>query len=71
MNVSITANGEIVDLTNTTFANQVKRGRAMIQKCDLETGGCTPVGGASLDGTEFALINKSARPEVMNGEEYA
>ena len=68
---SVTENGVVVDLTDTPFANQVKRGRAMIRKCDLETGACDSLGGASLDGTQFALINRSAQPVIMGGTEYA
>ena len=71
MNFSITANGMMVDLIGTPFTNQVKRGRAMIRKCDLETGGCAPLGEASLDGTQFALINRSAGPVIVDGVKYA
>lgn len=50
---------------------QVIRGGVSIEKRDLESGLLTPLGGASLDGTEFQIVNRSERSVFVDGIEYA
>lgn len=50
---------------------QVKRGGIAIEKRDLESGLLTPLGGASLDGTEFAITNLSTNPVKVGEGEFA
>lgn len=70
---SITQNGVIVDLTDKAHSMQdpVIRGGVMIQKRDMETGAATPTGGATFEGAEFAIYNKSKLPVFVNGKLYA
>lgn len=50
---------------------QVIRGGVSIEKRDSESGLLTPLGGASLDGTEFEITNRSAHSVIVDGIEYA
>ena len=50
---------------------QVIRGGVAIEKRDLESGLLTPLGGASLDGTEFEIVNRSAHSVIVDGIEHA
>ena len=53
-----------------TMANEVVRGGVLIEKRDLESGLLTPLGGASLDGTLFEIINKSVNAVYVNDALY-
>ncbi len=50
---------------------QVKRGGVSIEKRDLESGLLTPLGGATLDGTEFKIKNRSKNSVIVDGIDYA
>lgn len=53
------------------FAEDVVRGGVRIEKNDLETGENAPQGGASVDGAVFEVVNDSANPVTVGGEEVA
>ena len=53
-----------------TMADEVVRGGVLIEKRDLESGLLTPLGGASLDGTLFEIINMSRNPVYVGGALY-
>lgn len=50
---------------------QVIRGGISIEKRDLESGLLTPLGGASLDGTEFEIVNRSEHSVIVDGIDHA
>ncbi len=50
---------------------QIVRGGIAIEKRDIESGLLTPLGGASLDGTEFDIVNRSAHSVIVDGIERA
>ena len=49
---------------------QVVRGGVSVQKVDAETGQAVPQGGATLAGTQFAVISLNDNPVVVNGASY-
>lgn len=51
-------------------ANDVQRGGLQLLKVDRETGLATPLGAASLNGTGFEVINRSANAVVVNNRTY-
>lgn len=53
------------------FAEDVARGGVRVEKRDLETGENAPQGGASVDGAVFEVVNDSANPVTVGGEEVA
>lgn len=62
----------IVEVSNEAdFAEKVARGGVRIEKRDLETGENAPQGGASVDGAVFEVVNASAAPVIVGGEEVA
>lgn len=72
-NFSIRDNGVIVDLTaaENGIKDQVIHGGVKVQKRDYETGDNHPLGGATLQGAEYDIINKSKNPVIVNGKSYA
>ena len=48
----------------------VIRGGVKVQKRDLETGGTTPQGSATLEGAEFAITSLNDNPVVVDGTTY-
>ncbi len=50
---------------------QVIRGGVSIEKRDIESGLLTPLGGATLDKTEFKITNRSANTVIVDGIDYA
>ena len=48
----------------------VIRGGVKVQKRDLETGGTTPQGSATLEGAEFAITSLNDNPVVVDGKTY-
>ena len=48
----------------------VIRGGVKVQKRDLETGGTTPQGSATLEGAEFAITSLNENPVVVDGTTY-
>lgn len=50
--------------------NTPKKGGIEIEKRDLETNALTPQGGASLDGTQFAIVNENDKGAFVDGIEY-
>lgn len=62
---SVTVTGE------ANFAEEVARGGVRVAKNDLETGENAPQGGASVDGAVFEVVNASANPVTVGGEEVA
>ena len=65
--VNVTDDGVIYEFT---MADEVVRGGVLIEKRDLESGLLTPLGGASLDGTLFEIINKSVNAVYVNDALY-
>lgn len=65
----IRENGEIVDLTET-FYDPVQRYGFEVYKRDYETGLTTPLGGATLDGAVFELVNLSENSVHVDGTDY-
>lgn len=62
----------VVEVGNEAdFAEDVVRGGVRIEKNDLETGENAPQGGASVDGAVFEVVNDSANPVTVGGEEVA
>ena len=51
--------GKMLDLAALPLSNDVIRGGVRLQKTDRETGKPYPLGGASLSGIRFAVINES------------
>ena len=64
--------GVLVDMTDPDHAiiNPVIRGGVQIRKYDVELDDGTAQGDASLAGAEFAIINNSAHPVVVDGQSY-
>ena len=61
-----------VEVSNEAdFAEDVVRGGVRVEKNDLETGENAPQGGASVDGAVFEVVNASANPVLVGGEEVA
>lgn len=50
--------------------NKIYSGGIEIEKRDLETNALTPQGGASLDGTQFAIVNENDKGAFVDGIEY-
>ena len=46
----------------------IKKGGISIEKRDFETNGLTPQGGASLDGTQFAIVNENDKGAFVDRE---
>ena len=65
--VNVTDDGIIYEFV---MADEVVRGGVLIEKRDLESGLLTPLGGASLDGTLFEIINKSVNAVYVNDALY-
>lgn len=64
----------ILDTVNTyntpLIPNTIKKGGISVEKRDLETNELTPQGGASLDGTQFAIVNENDKGAFVDGIEY-
>lgn len=54
-----------------TFGEDVIRCGIAIDKSDIETGTGAPLGGASIDGAVFEVVNQSANPVRVGGVLYA
>ncbi len=69
---TIRENGKIVDLNNdaTAIKNQVIRGGVQLGKWDNELNTQNPQGEATLEGTEFAIVNESSYSVIVNGKTY-
>ena len=67
--VEIHEDGVISDVSGLDgcVPDTVIKGSIAIQKRDLETGGNTPLGGASFEGTEFQITNQSAGKIYYDG----
>lgn len=50
--------------------NEIARGGISIEKRDLETNELIPQGSASLDGTQFAIVNENDKGAFVDGIEY-
>lgn len=70
--VTGTVDGDVqVHTYNTPIVSEVpKKGGIEIEKRDLETNELTPQGGASLDGTQFAIVNENDKGAFVDGIEY-
>lgn len=64
-------NGAVEVENEADFAEDVARGGVRVEKRDLETGENAPQGGASVDGAVFEVVNDSANPVTVGGEEVA
>ncbi len=69
--VQIRENGTLVsadtDGNELIFRNEVIQGKVLIRKIDAETGLAEPVGGASLAGIGFTLVNRSGAAILYEG----
>ncbi|MCR5544869.1 MAG: VaFE repeat-containing surface-anchored protein [Lachnospiraceae bacterium] len=63
---------QMVDLTAVEkgIQNDVIRGGVKIQKYDFEWKNTNPQGDATLEGAQFAIINRSTHPVYVNGKSY-
>lgn len=71
LKVSSEDNAAVEVSNEADFAEDVARGGVRIEKRDLETGENAPQGGASVDGAVFEVVNASANPVLVGGEEVA
>ena len=71
LKVSSEDNASVEVSNEADFAEDVVRGGVRIEKRDLETGENAPQGGASVDGAVFEVVNDSANPVTVGGEEVA
>lgn len=71
LKVSSEDNATVEVSNEADFAEDVVRGGVRIEKNDLETGENAPQGGASVDGAVFEVVNASANPVLVGGEEVA
>lgn len=71
--VTISADGQMIDLTASDkgVLDTVIRGDISVQKRDYDTGKTVPLGGATLEGAEIQIVNRSARKIVYGGREVA
>lgn len=71
--VTISTDGQVIDLTapDKGVQDTVIRGDISVQKRDLDTGKTVPLGGATLEGAEIQIVNRSERKIVYNGREVA
>ena len=67
INVTVSSDGTVY---STTASDDVVRGGVEVYKHDLESDLGTPLGGASLDGTQFEVRLVSGNPVVVNGVTY-
>ncbi len=66
----IRKDGEMVDLTPKTVPEPVIRGGVKMQKMDKELHKAEALGGASLAGIEFQIVNHSQHAVHVNGADY-
>lgn len=71
LRVSSEDNAAVEVSNEADFVEDVVRGGVRIEKRDLETGENAPQGGASVDGAVFEVVNASANPVLVGGEEVA
>lgn len=71
LKVSSEDNASVEVSNEADFAEDVARGGVRVEKRDLETGENAPQGGASVDGAVFEVVNASANPVTVGGEEVA
>ena len=71
LKVSSEDNASVEVSNEADFAEDVARGGVRVEKNDLETGENAPQGGASVDGAVFEVVNDSANPVTVGGEEVA
>ena len=71
LKVSSEDNASVEVSNEADFAEDVARGGVRVEKRDLETGENAPQGGASVDGAVFEVVNDSANPVMVGGEEVA
>lgn len=71
LRVSSEDNAAVEVSNEADFVEDVVRGGVRIEKNDLETGENAPQGGASVDGAVFEVVNASANPVLVGGEEVA
>ena len=67
IHASVSEDGTVYDFT---ASDDVVRGGVEVYKHDLESDLGTPLGAASLDGTEFEVKTLSENPVVVNGVTY-
>lgn len=69
---TVTITGDAVTrlVGDNAFRNAVVRGGVTIEKRDAESRLLTPQGDASLDGTAFEIVNRSAQPVYVDGASY-
>ena len=69
---SIKAAGQVADLTtgDTALKDDAIRGGVKVRKSDRELAESQPVGGATLEGAEISIYNRSAGEVVVEGKTY-
>ena len=67
MKVTVSEDGKVYSFT---ASDDVVRGGVKVSKRDLESGLPTPLGGASIDGTQFEIKTQSDRPVIVDNVAY-
>ena len=67
MRVTVSEDGKVYSFT---AKDDIVRGGVKITKHDIETGTGDPLGGASLDGTQFEIKSLNEKPVIVGGVTY-
>ena len=67
MRVTVSEDGKMYSFT---AKDDIVRGGVKITKHDIETGTGNPLGGASLDGTQFEIKSLNEKPVIVGGVTY-
>ena len=67
MRVTVSEDGKMYSFT---AKDDIVRGGVKITKHDIETGTGAPLGGASLDGTQFEIKSLNEKPVIVGGVTY-
>ena len=67
MRVTVSEDGKMYSFT---AKDDIVRGGVKITKHDIETGTGDPLGGASLDGTQFEIKSLNEKPVIVSGVTY-
>lgn len=67
MRVTVSEDGKMYSFT---AKDDIVRGGVKITKHDIETGTGDPLGGASLDGTQFEIKSLNGKPVIVGGVTY-
>lgn len=68
--ITIEHDGQMADLTANPVSNEPIRGDILVQKRDVQTDATTAQGGATLEGAEISITNRSTKMVKVNGAFY-